>query len=118
MLGAGIFAIADPVGVREFTGESDSTADLGGMTAKTNEAQAGNVTALVANTTLVTKTWQGYYGNVTGKIVLGNANNKSPFMEEITSERLIFVIENFSRNFLGFNTPAFRLKFLIPKTRD
>ncbi len=36
------------------------------------EAQAGNVTELNINTNWTTRTWQGYYGNITGRILLGN----------------------------------------------
>jgi hypothetical protein len=48
-------------------------------------AVAGNVTELnfIANT--VTDTWQGYYGNVTGQIVLGNINNQSMYNWNLTS---------------------------------
>jgi hypothetical protein len=48
-------------------------------------ALAGNVTELnfVANT--ITKTWQGYFGNITGTIVLGNSNNQSMYNWNITS---------------------------------
>ena len=36
-------------------------------------AQAGNVTQLEINATSVTTSWQGFYGNVTGKILLADA---------------------------------------------
>lgn len=39
------------------------------------EAEAGNVTALTIHSTTVTKSWQGYYGNVTGRITLDDADN-------------------------------------------
>jgi len=42
-------------------------------------AQAGNITELLINATVITKTWQGYFGNITGKIVLDDANNKSMY---------------------------------------
>lgn len=41
----------------------------------TMEAEAGNVTALVIDATTVTKSWQGYYGNITGTITLDDADN-------------------------------------------
>jgi len=48
-------------------------------------AFAGNVTELnfVANT--ITQTWQGYFGNITGTIVLGNANNQSMYNWNLSS---------------------------------
>jgi hypothetical protein len=41
----------------------------------TVQAEAGNVTAVVIDGTKVTEAWQGYYGNITGTIVLDDANN-------------------------------------------
>jgi hypothetical protein len=37
-------------------------------------AQAGNVTQLSINGTAITTSWQGFYGNVTGTLILGDAN--------------------------------------------
>jgi hypothetical protein len=47
--------------------------------AKTHAAEAGNVTALSIQGDAVTKTWQGYYGQVTGDIYLANVANVSLF---------------------------------------
>ena len=43
------------------------------------QAEAGNVTELRINASVVTKGWQGYYGNITGVIVLDDANNNSMY---------------------------------------
>src|SRR3989344_3188206 len=40
-------------------------------------AQAGNSTELLVNGNRVTKFWQGYYGNVTGNIMLGTADGSN-----------------------------------------
>ena len=48
-------------------------------------AVAGNTTELVLNGTAITQTWQGYYGNITGTIVLGNSNNNSLYNWNMTS---------------------------------
>ncbi len=40
-------------------------------------AQAGNVTQLLINDTRVTSRWQGYYGNVTGNVILSDASNST-----------------------------------------
>lgn len=40
-------------------------------------AEAGNVTELRINATSITQTWQGYYGNVIGMIVLGDSSNNT-----------------------------------------
>lgn len=39
------------------------------------EAEAGNITALSINHTRVSSVWQGYYGNISGEIVLDNLGN-------------------------------------------
>ncbi|HIH31417.1 TPA: hypothetical protein HA235_01795 [Candidatus Woesearchaeota archaeon] len=44
-------------------------------TAANLTAIAGNVTEVNFDATSITQTWQGYFGNITGNIVLGNANN-------------------------------------------
>ena len=41
------------------------------------QADAGNVTALIINNTRNTEAWQGYYGNITGKVTLSDANNQT-----------------------------------------
>jgi hypothetical protein len=48
-------------------------------------AQAGNVTELNINTTSVTKSWQGYYGNITGIITLDDARNFSMYQWSLTT---------------------------------
>ncbi len=40
-------------------------------------ATAGNVTELLITADMITRHWQGFYGNVTGNIVLGNAAGNS-----------------------------------------
>jgi hypothetical protein len=45
--------------------------------AKTADAVAGNVTEFNLNANSITQAWQGYFGNITGKIVLGNSNNNT-----------------------------------------
>lgn len=45
--------------------------------ARTVTAIAGNVTEFNTDTSTVTRAWQGYYGNVTGTIVLGDSNNNT-----------------------------------------
>lgn len=46
---------------------------------KTLGAIAGNVTELNLNATSVTQTWQGYFGNITGRIVLGDSSNNTMY---------------------------------------
>lgn len=41
----------------------------------TVQAKAGNVTGIVIDGTRVTEAWQGYYGNITGRIVLDDGFN-------------------------------------------
>lgn len=48
-------------------------------------AVAGNVSELNFEANTSSSTWQGYFGNVTGTIVLGNANNKTLYNWNLTS---------------------------------
>lgn len=38
-------------------------------------AMAGNITEIKMNASAITKSWQGYFGNISGKITLDDANN-------------------------------------------
>lgn len=69
------FASALPAGPRTITGEIDYRLDT--FAAKSNDAFAGNITELNFNAWTITRTWQGYYGNVTGTIVLADQYNKT-----------------------------------------
>jgi len=48
-------------------------------------AIAGNVTELNFVANAITNTWQGYFGNITGTIVLGNSNNQSMYNWNLSS---------------------------------
>ena len=77
------FAMAAPIGPKAITQQASSkySESAGGFNVS---AQAGNVTELVINATTSTQTWQGYYGNVIGSIILANSNNKSMIDWDIT----------------------------------
>ena len=49
------------------------------------QAIAGNVTALVVTDSSQSQFWQGYYGNVTGRIVLDDAQNSTLFAWELAA---------------------------------
>ena len=49
------------------------------------QAQAGNVTSLIINSTKLTLRWQGYYGNVTGAITLDDASNNTIYNWQLAS---------------------------------
>jgi hypothetical protein len=46
-------------------------------------AYAGNISEIDLFGYALTQNWQGYYGNVTGKIVLADANNNSMYIWEV-----------------------------------
>jgi hypothetical protein len=43
------------------------------------QAKAGNITAIVMDATRITQAWQGYYGNISGTIVLDDGFNFTMF---------------------------------------
>ncbi len=74
IISASFYAIAVPIGpktVAQTTQRLDETV----WPPWTHEAYAGNVTELIINTWTITRTWQGYYGNITGTIVLADYSN-------------------------------------------
>ena len=63
-----------PYGVRDITYIQSSRSNTSAYPPATMEAMAGNVTELTMNTISTTRTWQGYFGNVSGVITLEDAN--------------------------------------------
>jgi hypothetical protein len=48
-------------------------------------AQAGNVTELTINATSVTRSWQGYYGNVTGTLTLDDGAEQTLYQWDLVT---------------------------------
>ncbi|MDD5086409.1 MAG: hypothetical protein PHV16_01525 [Candidatus Nanoarchaeia archaeon] len=67
-------ATADPVGPNDIITENSEQGVIGGGPATEIEAEAGNVTQLTINASTLTNYWQGYYGNITGEIILSDAS--------------------------------------------
>ena len=70
ILFAAASAFAQPAGANLTRGESSRGPN---PQVQTQDAQAGNVTQLNINQTRITDIWQGFYGNVSGQIVLENS---------------------------------------------
>ena len=68
-------AVAQPGGPVSTTVGTSERANLSGTAPATITAQAGNVTELDVTATAITQAWQGYFGNITGNIVLADSNN-------------------------------------------
>ena len=68
------------------------------------KAQAGNVSELSINATTITQGWQGYYGNITGTIVLDDALNNSMYTWDLADpEGEIYASRNNSINWSSGN---------------
>ena len=67
--------VAEPTGPSTITPGANSRYPV--TTASNTSAIAGNVTELNFESNSVTNTWQGYYGNISGSIKLGDANNNT-----------------------------------------
>jgi hypothetical protein len=72
------FVLGAPNGPDTLQRVSSSTRTLS-STGNAMQGMAGNVTELRVNTSMITQGWQGYYGNVTGTIVLDDALNNSMY---------------------------------------
>ena len=88
------FVMADP------TGPDTVAAGAGGrrtitVTSNNTGALAGNVTPLDITQTRVTTFWQGYYGNISGTIVLGNAAGSNLYQwSEASPQGEIYATKN------------------------
>ena len=67
--------MAEPTGPSNINPISSSRYPV--TSASNNSAIAGNVTELNFESNSVTNTWQGYYGNISGSIKLGDSNNNT-----------------------------------------
>lgn len=76
---------AEPNGPSDLIVLGSETGVIGDAPPKEILAQAGNISSLVINVTTITKTWQGYYGNISGKITLDDANNWTLYNWEFAS---------------------------------
>ena len=74
VLSMAITVMGEPYGPDAISRDVDERrTEFGGGSAIQVDAQAGNVTQLTLNTTVLTKRWQGYYGNISGTITLDDA---------------------------------------------
>src|SRR3989339_761148 len=76
LLGAGI-AAATPIGPSSLQVLNSSSRTLPPTSNSSIDARGGNVTQVNIDALSITKTWQGYYGNITGNIHLDDAANQS-----------------------------------------
>jgi len=86
---------------------TSSSRNLSGLPAQQIAAQAGNITQVNITALTITKSWQGYYGNVSGAIVLQNANNNTFYNWSLTSTAgEIYATRTTSVNFATVNCTA------------
>ncbi len=78
-------ASAEVFGADTITLEGSSRASDG--TPVNNSALAGNVTGLLIDGSTITRSWQGYFGNVTGTIILADSSNNMMYNWSIASPR-------------------------------
>lgn len=98
-------ALALPAPPTNITIGTSSSENLSSLPTVSVNAQAGNVTAINITALTITKSWQGYYGNISGSIVLADANNKTFYnwsMASITNGR-IYATRNSSVIFTSVN---------------
>ena len=79
------FTTAEPVNPQDLDVGPSETRDLSGLPTQSADAQGGNVTQLNIHTIAVTRSWQGYYGNITGDIVLDDASGNTFYNWTLTT---------------------------------
>ena len=72
-------------GQPDFINVTNSTRHVESTTGYTIPAQAGNVSSLVMTDKSSSQFWQGYFGNVTGTIVLDDGSNNTLFSWELAN---------------------------------
>jgi hypothetical protein len=81
LLGIALVAVitvtADPGGPTSSTVLGSSSRNTSQVAPQQVNAQGGNVTEINIQTITITKSWQGYYGNVSGMIALQDASNST-----------------------------------------
>lgn len=104
------FVIAVPYGPTTILVENATRAAGFNESVSTIDAQAGNVSLLVINTSILTDRWQGYYGNISGKVRLDDANGWTMYAwddEGMTPAGWVFA----SNNTVGDWTRVFCVNF-------
>jgi hypothetical protein len=71
------FVVATPTGISGVTPGASSRMSV--SSAANISAIAGNVSEIDFSVTSVTNTWQGYYGDISGQVVLGNSANQTMY---------------------------------------
>lgn len=66
---------ANPAAPSELTATYTTSYNEGNYVDQSVDAIAGNITALVVHAIGQTKSWQGYYGNITATVTLDDVNN-------------------------------------------
>ncbi|PLW80931.1 hypothetical protein C0585_00005 [Candidatus Woesearchaeota archaeon] len=79
LLISSMVAIADPIGPENVTIEKSDQLVTTSWVPYNISAIAGNITELVISSWTLTRTWAGFYGNITGTIVLADANNNTMY---------------------------------------
>jgi len=75
MIGYVYATSTNPTGPQTITRVADEKFNASSWPAIQINAEAGNVTELTISSLTQTQTWQGYYGNITGTIVLDDVQN-------------------------------------------
>jgi hypothetical protein len=76
---------ATPVNPTNLSVGASSRGNVSGADNQNASAEAGNATNLDIDSLQLTKSWQGYYGNVTGKILLSDGSNNRMYDWNISS---------------------------------
>ena len=71
--------LAEPYGPNGISRDLDERGNLSGIAPKQVSAQGGNVTQITINASSITKRWQGYYGNISGRIRLDDAQGNTMY---------------------------------------
>ncbi|MBL7055896.1 hypothetical protein ISS07_03220 [Candidatus Woesearchaeota archaeon] len=109
---------AQPQGPASLAEGADERRD-GGVditTGTLTQADAGNMTSMTINSTVISSRWQGYYGNVTGTITLDDGQNNTLYSWQLINPQGEIYAVNDSKTVQWTQVQC--LNFSVGSTRD
>lgn len=98
------YVLGQVVAPQSLTEGPSERRDLSNLPSLNVSAQAGNITQLNIDVLYITRSWQGYYGNVSGTITLDDADNNTFYNWTLTSASgEVFATRNESADFASVN---------------
>lgn len=100
------FVLAEPSAPPGIVNGGSEKRNLSELATNPVQAQGGNITALNIDALSTTRSWQGYYGNISGGITLDNGNNETFYNWSVTTGSAtgeVYATRNDTITWVGIN---------------